>query len=163
MNLWYGSPHRISTVLKPSNFVAVQHLQLDSSIGSSLESSRINMGMLVLFPQLPEQYVKLISSVVSQSPLFTTFFTVCTLHVAVKKREILFLLLVGWLRIFYATFNNISVISWCSVLLVAETRVPKEKSHWQTLSHNVISSTPIIIKMRSILYSSWLKYCWKWR
>jgi hypothetical protein len=47
---------------------------------------------------------------------------------------------------FNATFNNISVISWRSVLLVEETRVPIEKyrsvaSYWQTLSHNVVSST----------------------
>ena len=46
-----------------------------------------------------------------------------------------------------ATFNNISVISWRSVLLVEETGVPGENhrpvaSHWQTLSHNVVSSTP---------------------
>jgi len=39
-----------------------------------------------------------------------------------------------------ATFNNISVISWWSVLLVEETGGPREKhwsaaSHWQTLSH----------------------------
>jgi len=44
-------------------------------------------------------------------------------------------------------FNTISVISWQSVLLVEETGVPREKhrpaiSHWQTLSHNVVSSTP---------------------
>ena len=48
---------------------------------------------------------------------------------------------------FNATFNNISVISWRSVLLVKETRVSIENhqpavSHWQTLSHNVVSSTP---------------------
>jgi hypothetical protein len=41
---------------------------------------------------------------------------------------------------------NISVISWRSVLLVEETGVPGENhqpvtSHWQTLSHNVVSST----------------------
>jgi hypothetical protein len=46
-----------------------------------------------------------------------------------------------------ATFNNISVISWRSVLLVKETGVPKENnrpvaSYWQTLLHNVVSSTP---------------------
>ena len=29
--------------------------------------------------------------------------------------------------VFNATFNDISVISWQSVLLVEETRVPKEK------------------------------------
>jgi hypothetical protein len=45
--------------------------------------------------------------------------------------------------VFNATFNNISVISWKSVLLVEETRVPGENhrpvaSHW----HNIISSTP---------------------
>jgi len=49
--------------------------------------------------------------------------------------------------VFSATFNNISVISWRSVLLVEETVVPRENhrpvaSHWQMLSHNVVSSTP---------------------
>ena len=44
--------------------------------------------------------------------------------------------------VFNATFNNISV------LLGEETRVPGENnrpatSHWQTLSHNVVSSTPL--------------------
>ena len=52
-----------------------------------------------------------------------------------------------WLMVIHATFKNISVISWLSVLLVEETGVPKENhrpvaSHWQTLSHHVISSTP---------------------
>jgi hypothetical protein len=49
--------------------------------------------------------------------------------------------------VFNATFNNISVIWWWSVLLVEESIVPRENhwpvvSHWQTLSHNVVSSTP---------------------
>ena len=40
------------------------------------------------------------------------------------------------------TFNNISVISWWSVLLVEETEVPKGNlrpaaNHWQTLLLNV--------------------------
>jgi hypothetical protein len=53
--------------------------------------------------------------------------------------------------VFKATFNNISVISWQSVLLVEETGVPGEnhrpvESHWQTLSHNVVSNTPRMIK-----------------
>ena len=44
---------------------------------------------------------------------------------------------------FSVTFNNISVISWLSVVLVEETRVTGENhwplaSHWQTLSHNVV-------------------------
>ena len=47
----------------------------------------------------------------------------------------------GWFMVFNATFNNISV------LMVEATRVPGEihqpvASHWQTLSHNVVSSTP---------------------
>jgi hypothetical protein len=42
-----------------------------------------------------------------------------------------------------AIFNNISVISWQSVLLVEETGGPEENhrpvaSHWQTVSHNVV-------------------------
>jgi hypothetical protein len=49
--------------------------------------------------------------------------------------------------VFNATFKNISIISWWSVLLVEETGVPGENhwlaaSHWLTLSHNVVSSTP---------------------
>ena len=51
------------------------------------------------------------------------------------------------LMVFNATFNNISVISWCSVLLMEKTGVPVENhqpvaSHLHTLSHNVLSSTP---------------------
>jgi hypothetical protein len=50
--------------------------------------------------------------------------------------------------VFNATFNNISVVSWWSVLLLEETIVPGENhqrvtSHWQPLSHNVVSSTQI--------------------
>ena len=49
--------------------------------------------------------------------------------------------------VFNATFNNISVITWWSVLLVEETGVHRENhrpatSHWQNLSHNVVSNTP---------------------
>jgi hypothetical protein len=49
--------------------------------------------------------------------------------------------------VFNAGFNNISLVSWRSVLLVEETGVPGENhgpvaSHCQTLSHNVVSSTP---------------------
>jgi len=49
--------------------------------------------------------------------------------------------------VFNVIFNNISAISRRSVLLVVETKVPGENhrpigNHWQTLSHNVISSSP---------------------
>jgi hypothetical protein len=48
--------------------------------------------------------------------------------------------------VFNATINNISIISWWSVLLVDETGVSREThrpatSHIQTLSLNVVSST----------------------
>jgi len=42
-------------------------------------------------------------------------------------------------------FHNISVISWRSVLLMAETGVhgkPWICRHWQTSLHSVVSSTP---------------------
>jgi hypothetical protein len=49
--------------------------------------------------------------------------------------------------VFNATFNTISVIWLWSVLLVEKIGVPGENhrpvaSHWQTLSQNVVSSTP---------------------
>ena len=50
-------------------------------------------------------------------------------------------------EVFNATFNNISAILWRSILLVGETGGFGENhrpaaSHCQTLSHNVVSSTP---------------------
>jgi hypothetical protein len=57
--------------------------------------------------------------------------------------------------VFNATVNNISAMSWRSVLLVKETQIPAENhqpvsshtenhqpvsSHTQTLSHNVVST-----------------------
>jgi len=55
-----------------------------------------------------------------------------------------------------ATINNISVISWWSVLLMEETGVPGENqrptsSQWQTLSHNVVSSTPHLSRIRTLV------------
>jgi hypothetical protein len=49
--------------------------------------------------------------------------------------------------VFRATFNNITVLSWRSVLLMEETGVSEENprtvaTHRQTLSHNNVSSTP---------------------
>ena len=47
-----------------------------------------------------------------------------------------------------ANINNISAIWWRSVFsLVEETRIPGENnipaaSHWQSLSHNIVSNTP---------------------
>jgi hypothetical protein len=49
--------------------------------------------------------------------------------------------------VFNATFNNISAISWRSILLEWGTGVPGENhrpvsSHWLTLSHSAVLSTP---------------------
>jgi len=51
----------------------------------------------------------------------------------------------GRVMVFNATFNNISVISWQSVLLLEETTdLPQV-----TLSHNVVSSTPPLRGIRT--------------
>ena len=50
----------------------------------------------------------------------------------------------GWYMVLNATFNNISVISWRSVLLAEGTGENHRSvaSHLQTLSHSIVSSTP---------------------
>jgi hypothetical protein len=50
--------------------------------------------------------------------------------------------------VFNATFNNISVISWQSALLVEEASVPGENhgpvaSQCQAFSHNIVLSIPL--------------------
>ena len=59
------------------------------------------------------------------------------------------------------TFNNISVISWRSVLMEEETAVPWENhrpvvSHWQALLRNVVSSTPRHERNSNSRYWKWL-------
>jgi len=59
------------------------------------------------------------------------------------------------LMVFNATFNNISVISWRSVLLVEETGRPGENhrpvaGHSQTLLHNVLHLALIEIRTHNI-------------
>jgi hypothetical protein len=63
--------------------------------------------------------------------------------------------------VFNATFSNISVISWWSVLLVEEPGVPGEiyrpaASNWQALSHNVVHfcfSSYLLTNVLSDLYT----------
>jgi hypothetical protein len=67
----------------------------------------------------------------------------------------------AWIRVrvvYNATFHNILVISWRSVLLVEETGIHREyhrpdASQWQTLSHNVVSSTPCLCGVRAHNFS----------
>jgi hypothetical protein len=57
------------------------------------------------------------------------------------------------LMVFNATFNNISAISWRSVLLVAETGGPGENHRPVTdkLDHNVVHLTLIEIRTHNII------------
>ena len=48
--------------------------------------------------------------------------------------------------VFNATFNNITVISWRSILLVEKTGETTATGHWQSLSHNVVSNTHVYEK-----------------
>jgi len=43
----------------------------------------------------------------------------------------------GWVMVFNATFNNISVISWRSILLVEETGVPRENHDLLQVTDNL--------------------------
>jgi hypothetical protein len=75
------------------------------------------------------------------------FFLHLTISLSVQNTERIPSLFPYRVIVFNTTFNNISAISWWSVLLVEETGVHRENhwpaaSHWQTLSHNVVSSTP---------------------
>ena len=77
---------------------------------------------------------------------FMRVISITCIHFCVKMNIKFFTHILGRVRMFNLTFNNISVISRRSDLLVEETGVPGENhrhaaSHWQTLSHNVVSST----------------------
>ena len=91
----------------------------------------------------PGQWVKL-----------SCYYTNVTVRKATKDLNIiLWVCVIKWssvrvmAMVFNATFNNISVISWWSDLLVGKTGVLGENhrpvaSRWPTLSHNVVLSTP---------------------
>ena len=71
--------------------------------------------------------------------------TQCSIGLWRCKLKIIFMFL--WFMVFNATFNNIAVIWWRSVVLLEEIRLHRENhrpvaSNCQTLSHNVVSSTP---------------------
>ena len=60
------------------------------------------------------------------------------------------------IMMFNATFTNISVISWRSVILLEETGVlwvnhRPATSHWQTLSHNVVSYTLVGLELTTLV------------
>ena len=51
----------------------------------------------------------------------------------------------GWFMEFNATFNNILVISWHSVLLVEETGVPKENYQPVTYAYEKMDSKVLVV------------------
>jgi hypothetical protein len=56
-----------------------------------------------------------------------------------KKQQ----LMVGWLMVFNLTFNNISLYDGSQIYWLRKPEYPEKTiDHWQTWSHNVISSTP---------------------
>jgi len=74
------------------------------------------------------------------------------------------LFVVWWCLTPLSTFNNISVTSWQSVLLVEETGGPTENhrsvaSHWQTLSHNVVFLASVVnwfCRNKQLLWRVWI-------
>ena len=61
-------------------------------------------------------------------------------------------------RMFNATFNYISAISWWSILLVEDIGVTGENcrptaSHRQTISHNVVSITPFSVLFLNCIHN----------
>ena len=58
-----------------------------------------------------------------------------------------------WFMVFNATFNNILIISWRSVLLVEKTGENHQPvaNHWLTLSLNVVSSRPRLCRMLVVI------------
>ena len=82
-----------------------------------------------------------------------SFWALCSIipGIICVKQKYTFVCCFVCLMVFNATFNNISAISWRSVLLMEETGAPGENhrpvaSHWQTLSYNVVHLTTIKIR-----------------
>jgi hypothetical protein len=83
--------------------------------------------------------------------LFISIYQTCSFHGCLlsvyKNISIAFIQVVrSMVMVLNATFNNSSVLSWSLILLVEETGGPGinhrlAASDWQTLSHNVVSST----------------------
>jgi hypothetical protein len=83
--------------------------------------------------------------------------SIASLIYTIPSRDMTCYILFLWrFMVFNATFKNISVISWLSVLLVEETGGPGDNyrfvaSHWQTLLHNVVHRTLIEIQLTTSL------------
>ena len=140
-------------------------------LGTNSKSTKLQIHELVIFNQTTKMYTheekcfhSIIFTLFKASSIFL-WMIFCILVISKPSSEVFFI--TSWnlklleekmwfwflafdrlgIMVFNATFNNISVISLRSFLLVDETRVPEVNhrpaaSHLQTLSHNVVSNTP---------------------
>ena len=111
-------------------------------------------------------YMTFLGGVFSKEPLVSLRFIIVSnlsalVLIANSNRKIVRVIVLN------ATFNNISAISWWSVLLVEEIGVPGENhrpaaNHWQTVSHNVVSSTTLPNRIRThnvnLVLGRWWSY-----
>jgi hypothetical protein len=151
-----------------NNFAHAQTLYWMSSLCRSYECMnivRVNIGFFTGFKKIKQRrisfvlgYLRMIlwkiSTAISikhrilatfnikKNSILTAFKFLCQiLFCKCKKLQTWYL---GWFMVFNATFNNISVISWLSFMGGGNlsTRRKPVASHSQTLSHNVVLSTP---------------------
>ena len=98
-----------------------------------------------------------LGSIVVTSLMYSFVVKTSSWYTTLKWKQFIYILFL-WCYGFNATFNNISAITWRSVLLVEENRVSGENywpaaSHWQTLSDNVVSGIPRLIRIRTHNFS----------
>ena len=79
--------------------------------------------------------------------------SMCIICIAYHRRYTCFVFVC--LMVFNATFNNISIISWRSLLLMEENGGPGDihrtiVSHWKTVLHNVVHLAHIKIQTHNI-------------
>ena len=82
---------------------------------------------------------------------YNNLYTFCIYFEHKACFDILVVWVDGCVMVLNVTFINSSVISWRSVLLVDETGENHRPvaSHWQTLSHTVVSNTPRLSGIRT--------------
>ena len=141
-------------ILKTNLTNSFQNFFITSFLISSKFKLYLKLKMKSLFKTVSHNFVKSFQELSKElSIIFLIHINlidlIIILYISVIPKTLLSIiphlfLFLGWVMVFHATFNTISVIS---VLVVEETGVPRENhrpaaSLWQTLSHNVVLSTP---------------------
>ena len=109
------------------------------SSNSSLTTHALRHSLEIIFRHFSSEYLTI------RSMLF--FYSLDRIVSSHLSKSFCWILVIVTVVVLNATFNNISAISWRSVLFMEESSVPGENNrpaarNWQTLSHNVVSSTP---------------------